>query len=175
MLATLVNNAKLALAAAAGAALVAGGSAVAITNVADSGSAPNEASTLQGDNRSDTATATIASKSPKPEKSAKADKPEGETPKTDNHGTCVSTKVHAAQDATPAGKERGKAVSAAAKSCPKPAKADKPASTEVEDADGADDAAETEDADEAKSDAGKSGADHASETGKTKRGGHGKG
>jgi hypothetical protein len=98
---------------------VAGGSAVAITSVSDNSPASEHASDTglaaaldQGDNRSDTATARIAT--PKPSKSPKADKPEGE--RKDNHGACVSAvaKATPAADAEP--NAHGKLVSETAKS-----------------------------------------------------------
>src|SRR3954454_3513887 len=94
LLATAANNAKLAIAAAAGAALVAGGSAVAFQQVSDettSVTAPvkggEHASETGVESRSDTATATIApkpSRSPEPTQSPKADGEQGV------HGACVS-------------------------------------------------------------------------------------
>ena len=114
LLSAATTNAKLVLAAAAGAALVAGGGAVAITSVSDSGASEQglSASELQGENRSDTATAKIAV--PKPSKSPKADKVEGE--RKDNHGACVSAvaKATPAADADP--NAHGKLVSETAKS-----------------------------------------------------------
>lgn len=118
VLTALATNAKLAIAATAGAALVAGGSAVAVTQVADStptaptstvsaplaaaGDDANEAA----EHRSDTSTATIE---PKPTKSPKPTK----APKTKdcNHGKAVSAAAH---DKSKHGRDHGKAVSAVA-------------------------------------------------------------
>ena len=122
LLATATNNAKLALAAIAGAALVAGGSAVAFQQVSDDTSATPNVTVSQQDtaagqgaeHRSDTATAHInlpkPSKSPKPTKSPSADGAQGV------HGACVSA---VAQDKSTVGRDHGKAVSEAAHSCPK--------------------------------------------------------
>ena len=117
LLSTAASNVKLVLAATAGAALVAGGSAVAISNVADSGtvapsSAANEHISDQGlASRSDTATVGI---SPKPSHSPKADSEHGSS--GNNHGACVSAiaKASPSPDASPG--DHGKLVSAAAKS-----------------------------------------------------------
>jgi hypothetical protein len=116
LLSAATTNVKLVLAAAAGAALVAGGSAVAINSVSDS-SGVNEhtseqglsAAALQGENRSDTATARIGS--PKPSKSPKAD---GEHP--DNPGACVSAVAKTTPAAEAAPNAHGKLVSETAKS-----------------------------------------------------------
>ena len=117
LLTTVAANAKLALAAAAGAALVAGGSAVAISNVADSGTAPtaptsaaNEHISDQGlASRSDTATVGI---SPKPSHSPKADNGNA----GHNHGACVSAVAKASPAANAQPGDHGSLVSAAAKS-----------------------------------------------------------
>ena len=116
LLTTVATNAKLVVAGAIGAALVAGGGAVAVTQVAsttDASSAAsehaNEHAALKGDNRSDTATAQIAV--PKPSHSADA-----EDGAQGVHGACVSA---VAKDDSTVGRDHGKAVSAAAKSCPK--------------------------------------------------------
>jgi len=105
-------NAKLAIAAAAGAALVAGGSAVAIQNVASSGSetvtVADNASERGEESRSDTATAKI--NLPKPTKSPRADKD-----KADNHGRCVSEAAHLKPEGE-TGREHGERVSLVAKS-----------------------------------------------------------
>ena len=115
LLNTAVANAKLALAAAAGAALVAGGSAVAITNVADSKPSDVPRASATGvENRSATSTATI-----KPPKDDTAEQP---GVRKDNHGKCVSEAVAKAKAGLAAGAEQGPAVSAAARSCPKPGK-----------------------------------------------------
>ena len=115
LLSTAVSNAKLVVAGAIGAALVAGGGAVAVTQVASTShpsSNANEHATLQGDNRSDTATAQI--ELPKPEKSPKSD--EAGDGAQGVHGACVSA---VAQDKSTEGRMHGKAVSEAAHSCPK--------------------------------------------------------
>ena len=118
ILSVVASNAKLVVAGAIGAALVAGGSAVAISNVSDnSTTAPSVsshasdqgalASAAKGDNRSDTATANIPPKPPKPPK------PAG-TPKG-CHGALVSAAAHG----TTHGRAHGAAVKLAAhdKSC----------------------------------------------------------
>ena len=111
------GHAKLALAAAAGAALVAGGSAVAIQQVSDSSTSTSTVTTPvkggehasdQGEEqRSDTATATI---SPKPSHSPEeSEAPEpSESPKSCTHGAAVSAAAH---DRSTHGREHGKAVS----------------------------------------------------------------
>ncbi|MBK5305321.1 MAG: hypothetical protein JJD92_01390 [Frankiaceae bacterium] len=118
LLSVTVQNAKLALAAVAGAALVAGGSAVAITQVSDSGPVKGgeNLSVTGAENRSDTATATITPKSPKPSKSPKAEADADSEGGQGVHGACVSAVAH---DKSLEGREHGKAVSAAAHSCPK--------------------------------------------------------
>jgi hypothetical protein len=168
LLSTATTNAKLVLAATAGAALVAGGSAVAISNVADS-STPSAAaavdphasdqdktaSAAQGDNRSDTATATIGSHKPAPVT--------GSTDKPANHGACVSAAARTKPAAGAAPSTHGKTVSAVAqsdcnkaaasttdqskdaKSVHKPAKAN----SHTDDADTADDANEAPEAPDA--------------------------
>jgi hypothetical protein len=178
LLSAAATNAKLAIAAVAGAALVASGGAVAISNVADSSPASEHASEqgraaslLNNGNRSDTATATI---SPKPSKSPKV-KNEGEQ---GVHGACVSA-VARDKNAVIDG-SHGKAVSAAAKNCPKgsdeakaskspnpeksaksakPAKSPKPAN-----------ASDADDSDEAGDESGEHGP---SSTGQEHREGHG--
>ena len=121
LLTVATGHAKLALAAVAGAALVAGGSAVAIQQVSDSTTSTNTVTTPvkggehaseQGeDQRSDTATATI---SPKPKHSPEeSESPEpSESPKACNHGAAVSAAAH---DQSTQGREHGKAVSKVAR------------------------------------------------------------
>ena len=124
LLSAAATNAKLALAAAAGAALVAGGSAaVVVQNVADSTGASN-ASETGVENRSATATASIGK--PKPATGTADITPGGV------HGACVSF-VAKDKDAEVDG-NHGKAVSEAAKTCPKNNE-DAGAATESEDAD----------------------------------------
>ena len=109
LLSAAASNAKLALAAAAGAALVAGGSAaVVVQNVADSSTAPN-ASETGVENRSATATASIGKTKPAT--------PTADITPGGAHGACVSF-VAKDKDAAVDG-NHGKAVSAAAKTCPK--------------------------------------------------------
>lgn len=111
----LTHNAKLALAAVAGAAVVAGGSAVAIQQVANS--TPTTTTTVTApvkggehasdrgvEQRSDTATAGIK---PNPGKHGKPDKVKGCT-----HGAAVSAAAH---DPSTQGREHGKAVSTVAR------------------------------------------------------------
>lgn len=150
LLSVVATNAKLVVAGAVGAALVAGGGAVAIQQVSDS--TPSSVSTeVRGgdplgtgaENRSDTATANIAPKPPKPPKTDDGDPADGAK---DNHGACVSAAAHAAVPADAAPNARGKAVSAIAKSdCGKKVKdADKAVKA---DADGETEAAEPSDED----------------------------
>lgn len=166
MLDILVNNAKLALAAVAGAALVAGGSAVAITTVGDEAPAAAGSPSARQDaqhisdagekNRAATATAGITLPAPKPVEQPKSDDA------TKSHG--CSEVVHAAQAKTAPGKARGAAVSAAAKACPKPAHED--ATSTSDDAADTDEDAE-DDADEQRGES----AEHAT-SGKGKKGEH---
>lgn len=161
LLSTAVSNAKLVVAGAIGAALVAGGGAVAVTQVASSTDTQpsvsenaNEHAALQGDNRSDTATAQIAL--PKPSKSPKAETEGAQGV----HGACVSA---VAQDKTTVGRDHGKAVSEAAHTCPKGDDADSDAAdSDAADSDEADDDADddaTKPAKPAKGERGRS-ADH---------------
>jgi hypothetical protein len=140
LLATAANNAKLALAAAAGAALVAGGSAVAFQQVADSTATDTAAvstsaspDALLSSSVSDTSTATIP---PKPSKSPKAESGGAQGV----HGACVSA---VARDKTTVGRDHGKAVSEAAHSCPKGGD-DAEADTDAADTDADDDDADDE-------------------------------
>jgi hypothetical protein len=121
------TNVKLALAAVAGAALVAGGSAVAISNVADTSSPAtasqasrqdaadahgSDDSTAKGASRSDTATATLAHHHATPSDTPTA----GTHPKRSkagNHGACVSAAAHAT---TATGRARGQGIATIAKS-----------------------------------------------------------
>src|SRR3954464_6299782 len=97
LLATAANNAKLAIAAAAGAALVAGGSAVAFQQVADS-TASDPAVVVSASPSvdptvtpvSDTSTATIPTPTPSP--SASPDAEDGGAQGV--HGACVSAVAH---------------------------------------------------------------------------------
>ncbi|MCA1721754.1 MAG: hypothetical protein LC779_11860 [Actinobacteria bacterium] len=113
LLSAAATNVKLVLAAAAGAALVAGGSAVAISNVADSDTPTGTTSSqnLRGTdhaseqgkaNRSDTATVGITLPAPKPAEGDKPDEPKTEA----SHGACVSAAVHKAQEGTATGQGR---------------------------------------------------------------------
>jgi hypothetical protein len=147
LLSTAVSNAKLVVAGAIGAALVAGGGAVAVTQVASSSDAStaasehaNEHATLKGDNRSDTATAGIDL--PKPSKSPKAE--DGDEGAQGVHGACVSA---VAQDKSTVGRDHGKAVSEAAHSCPKGGE-DATGAATTADADESDD--DADDGDEAR-------------------------
>lgn len=153
LLATAVSNAKLVVAGAIGAALVAGGGAVAVTQVASTSDTPPAAAAdhpsdhaaLKGDNRSDTATAGIElPKTPDTEDT------DGDQGAQGVHGACVSAEAH--NDSTE-GRDHGKAVSAAAKTCPK---GDDTAAANTAKAD-------TDDADEASNDADEDAADDSDE------------
>lgn len=114
LLSVVATNAKLVVAGAVGAALVAGGGAVAIQQVSDS--TPSSVTTELGtgdEHRSDTATAKIATKPPKPPKTDDGDTDGGAK---DNHGACVSAAAHAAVQAGSDSNAHGKAVSLVAKS-----------------------------------------------------------
>jgi hypothetical protein len=121
LLSVVATNAKLVVAGAIGAALVAGGGAVAVTQVASSSDATPTATIPVGgaagaEHRSATATAGIAvPNAPKAPKSTDANETDGAQ---GVHGACVSAvaKASPAADAQPG--DHGKLVSAAAKSCP---------------------------------------------------------
>ena len=114
LLAIAAQNAKLALAVIAGAALVAGGSTVAVTNVSDSTEHAPDASVTQ------TVAAPAAGEVEVVETASSASPTAGLTPspRANNHGACVSA-VARTKVAGETGREHGKRVSAAAKSCPK--------------------------------------------------------
>lgn len=154
LLSTAVSNAKLVVAGAIGAALVAGGGAVAVTQVASTSDTPqavsehaDEHAALKGESRSDTATAGIDL--PKPSKSPKAEK-DGDGAQG-VHGACVSAVAH---DKSTVGRAHGKAVSEAAQSCPKGGddanEAGASSTDDAEEADDADNEDSGQDSDEAR-------------------------
>lgn len=103
------QNAKLALAGVAGAALVAGGSAVAISNVSETTTTP-DAGVTQTLAAPDSTTVETVTTSPSDTATATA------TPGI--HGACVSAVARTKVEGE-TGREHGKRVSEAAKTCPK--------------------------------------------------------